>query len=202
MLPFTTSAPCQTARHRTAPVAITLCALLLASLTGCASGPQSTLSSGGASTMVLSEETGRSATVSGEDASVRSSTVAAPVEDVWNALQKVLPAIGIPLKVADRATWTAGNPGFGIKSRFDGRRISTFLKCGGSAGVIEVADEHYVTLGAMTTLRPTATGTEMHVRILGSAKDPFTSVPPRQCSSTGKLEAKLDSAVRAFVQRS
>lgn len=180
------------------PASLALILALAIGTAACGGSARPTLSARGTSTD-LSSETGRGVTVSGDEASVKTTVLSAPPEQVWPALLKALPAAGVPVETADKATWTAGSPAYGVKGRLGGKRLSTFLRCGGTAGVAEVADAHHVTMGVLASLRPAAAGTELQVRLVGSAKDPFTSVAPRQCVSTGALEAQVDSAVRALL---
>jgi hypothetical protein len=167
--------------------------------TGCASTPQSTVRSSGTTT-VFESPTGRGAQVSGEDAATTARIHAAPIEQVWAATLQALPAVGVPVETMNHTAWTVGTRATRAKGRFAGERISKFLRCGGTAGVIEVADEHLVTLGVLATLQPVETGTAIRFQVAGSAKDPFTSVPARQCASTGALEARVDSTIRAMLQ--
>lgn len=192
-------------RHAPRTTSLLAPLVLAGTLAGCATTAPPVLASGGTTTEITSA-TGRMATISGDDASSKSTLHAAPIGQVWQALLSALPAVGVPLELINENAWTAGTAGVAAKGTFAGRRISTFLSCGGSAGVIEVANDHYVTIRVLATLvRPAegtvqAPATELRVQVGGSAKDPFTSVPPRQCVSRGVLEARIDSTVRARLQ--
>jgi hypothetical protein len=167
---------------------------------GCAPTGDPRLASGGATTQ-LSSEHGRGVTISGDEVSAVSKPINAPADQAWAALLRALPESGVPLHVVHEPSRTAGTRGARARTRFAGRPISTFLSCGGTAGVAEIANAYEVTLGVLATVRPAGSTAELEVRVSGSAKDPFTSVPARQCVSTGKLEARVDSAVRAALDR-
>jgi hypothetical protein len=172
--------------------------VLAAGGAACASTGEPTVGAGGTDT-ALNFSRGRSATVGGGGLAVAPTTLGVPVDQAWEALLKALPAIGVPVDAASPQSWTAGTPATQVRRRFAGERISAFLACGGSAGVAEVADSHVVTIGVLATLTATAEGTSLQVQVAGAAKDPFTSVPARHCSTRGRLEAKVDSVVRAFL---
>lgn len=175
-------------------------ALVLA-VAGCASTAPPTLASGGTSTVVNSDW-GRGATIEGDNLSVAPSMLDAPVEQTWVALLQALTTTGVPVNVVSQATWTAGTQPTRIKGRIAGQPLSTFLACGGTAGVAEVADAHAVTMGILATLRPVEGRTQLQIQVTGSAKDPFTSVPARHCVSRGKLEAQIAAAVRQHLNPS
>lgn len=184
------------ARGRIALVLTAAAAMMSA---GCAATARPSTSAAGTSTEIINDK-GRGVVISGNDAYTRTSVYPAPVEQVWPALLSALRGAGVPVEVAHRASWTAGTPAFGAKNTFSGQKISTFLTCGGTAGVIEIADSYVITIGALGTLRPTDKGTELGFQVAGSAKDPFTSVAPRQCVSKGVLETRLDSAIRTYLK--
>lgn len=184
--------------RRAGRASIPLAAAVVAA--SCAGTAPPGLSSGGTTTVINSER-GRGASIRGDDMTVAPTRLDAPVDRAWTALLEALPATGIPVDVVSPEAWTAGTRVTRATGRFAGRPISTYLACGGTAGVAEVADAHAVTLGVLATLRPAQAGTELQVRVTGSAKDPFTSVPARHCVSTGRLEARVDSAVRVVLGR-
>ena len=166
---------------------------------GCAATEEPRLAIGGAST-ILNSGRGRGAVVSGNEAASISTALPATVQVVWPALLQALPAIGIPLGTIDPVSWTAGTQATNARRRFADRPLSATLLCGGAAGIAEVADAYAVSVGVLATLVPNGSQTQLQVTVAGSAKDPYTSVPARQCVSRGNLEQRVDSTVRAILQ--
>lgn len=166
-------------------------------MTACASGHTPEVRSAGARTEV-NFEGGRGAVI---ESSTGSTTTAidAPIGDVWHALLQALPAVGVPLETVIEPTWTAGAEAAAVRRRIGGRYLSNYITCGGSAGVADVADSYAVTLSLLSTLSEDGEGTRLVTRMAAAANDPFTSVPARGCVSKGRLEARVDSAVRALV---
>lgn len=172
--------------------------MTLGSIGGCASAGQPTVANRGTDT-VLNFSRGRSSMVANEGLGVAPTELAQPVGEVWPALLKALTALDIPVDVVDERSWTAGTPATQAHGDFAGARLSASLACGGAAGVPQVADSYAVTIGVLATLEPIEGGTSLVVKVAGSAKDRFTSVPARHCDSRGTLEAKVDSTVRAIL---
>lgn len=168
---------------------------------GCASTAPPRVATGGTTTE-MSSPTGLGETVRGDEVLATSLTYPQPVSRVWPALQRALTAVGVPLDVVDPATRTAGTPAARMRRTFGTTRLSTYLRCGGSGGVGDVADDYVVTLGVLATVRPLeGDKSTIQVQVAGSAKNPFNSVPARQCASTGLLEAKIDSTVKMELRR-
>ena len=168
---------------------------------GCASTAPPRVATGGTTTE-MSSPTGLGETVRGDEILATALAYPEPVSRVWPALQRALTAVGVPLDVVDPGTRTAGTPATRMRRTFGTTRVSAYLRCGGSGGVGDVADEYVVTLGVLATVRP-AEGEKstIQMQVAGSAKNPFNSVPARQCVSTGILEAKIDSTVKVELSR-
>ena len=144
-------------------------------------------------------EGGRGATIQPPSSGTTASSIDAPIAQVWQALLQALPAVGVPLETVMQPSWTAGAEAAAVRRRIGGRYLSSYITCGGSAGVADVADSYAVTLSLLSTLSEDGEGTRLETRLAASANDPFTSVPARGCVSKGRLEARVDSAVRALV---
>lgn len=168
------------------------------SLAGCVTNQTPEVRAVGSSTQIDFDR-GRSATVTPQSVSESATSIEAPIRDVWLALLQALPAVGVPLETVSEPTWTAGAEAAAVKRRIGGRWLSSYITCGGTAGVADVADTYAVTLSVLTTLREDGEQTRVETRVAGAANDPFTSVPARGCVSKGRLEARVDSAVRALV---
>lgn len=176
----------------------TLVALL--ALAGCATNTDPTLRTGGTATIV-NPGRGGGVFIDGEDNFTAPTVIEAPIDQVWDALLKTFPAVGVPVDAIQTASYTIGTPVTNARRDFAGKPISTYLTCGGSAGVAEVADAYSVSIGVLASLAPVANGTQLQVRVSGSAKDPYTSVPARNCISKGRLEAEIDSTLRAILEK-
>ncbi len=187
---------CEAFVRRGGAAPILIATLLL--VAGCASTADPRVSSGGTSTVVTFPGQ-RAAIMDTESASVAPTLLPAPLDEAWDALLVALPAVGVPVTTVHEASWTAGNQVLNLRRRLGDRPLSNFLTCGGSAGVAEIADSYAVTMGVLATLTPAEGGTRLQVQVAGSAKDPFTSVPARHCVSRGRLEAALDSTMRATL---
>lgn len=174
--------------------------LALLCLTGCAYTAAGTATLPDASSVTVAR--GRSAVIGSRmDAFLAPTRLEAPADSAWTALVGAYAATGLPADLLDRASRTVGSSRISVRGRLLGLPVSTFLACGGTAGVAEVADAHHVqmTVSARVTAAPTG-GSLLQVRVSGSAKDPFTSTPARPCSTTGGLEVRLDSLVRAELR--
>lgn len=188
------------ARSRVPAVGVFLAALAVAS--GCANTAPPRVAATGTTTE-LSNTTGRGTTIRGDEAASTALRYTDPVPTVWPIVQRALTAAGVPLDVIDHPSRTAGTSGARIRRTLGTTRLSTYLRCGASAGSIDVADDHVVTFGALATVRAVdGGGSAVHVQVAGSAKDPFTSVPARECVSTGALEARIDSTIKAMLSPS
>ena len=174
--------------------------LLLGALaiTGCVTSHTPEVRAVGTSTQIDFDR-GRTVTVRPEPVTGSATAVEAPIREVWHALLQALPAVGVPLETVSEPTWTAGAEAAAVRQRIGGRWLSSYITCGGSAGVADVADTYAVTLSVLTTLREDGEQTRIETRVAGAANEPFTSVPARSCTSKGRLEARVDSAVRALV---
>lgn len=184
-------------RRSTAPsLTLVLCGAL--ALAACVTNPTPELRAVGSTTQIEFEG-GRSATVTPQSMSPAATAVDAPIRQVWHALLQALPAVGVPLETVSEPAWTAGAEAAAVRRRIGGQWLSSYITCGGSAGVADVADTYAVTLSVLTTLKEDGDQTRIQTRVAGAANDPFTSVPARGCVSKGRLEARVDSAVRALV---
>ena len=72
--------------------------------------------------------------------------------EFWHALLRALPATGVPVDAVHPASYTAGTTLTSARRKFAGKPISTYLRCGGSAGVAEIADECFVAISVLAEL--------------------------------------------------
>ena len=102
-------------------------ALALVLLAGCVTNQEPGLRAAGTSTILNAHpHKARSAVVSGEDAFTAPTVIAAPIDSVWHALLRALPATGVPVDAVHPASYTAGTTLTSARRKFAGKPISTY----------------------------------------------------------------------------
>lgn len=121
-----------------------------------------------------------------------------PVEEVWQALQGVWPALELPVSEFDQQRRLIRNAGFRT-ARIDGKRMSHFVDCGqGMTG--PNADRFHVHVTLSTTLVPRENGTELVVDMDGQGKPREHSGNWMHCPSRGNLETLIAERLQARLE--
>ena len=125
--------------------------------------------------------------------------VNAPLDQVWQGLERAYSQIGIPTNLRDPAARTIGARGLRVRGTFADRPLSSLIDCGQIAGVATIEDTRDVEITLVTWLRPVDGGVRMRSVLQSTAREIFGNAAPRDCVSRGTLELALaDSVVRPF----
>lgn len=119
-------------------------------------------------------------------------TLDATPERVWSVLPAVYEQLGIPVTTLLPQERTLGNKQASVVRRLAGERPSVFLDCGVDGLGLPFADRYRITLSAMSTVEPGATGTsELQTRLNATAVQQGASGDPVLCNTTGRLEKQI-----------
>lgn len=170
-----------------------------AALAGCASGGATTPpAGGGAPTRVISPvfETSSEVIINPDVATVRLAIPATPAR-AYEALQVAYADLGIPVKMADPAKFTAGNLRFETSRRLGTEPLSAYFQCGAAVGGTPLADIYRVRIAVSATVLPAGSASELQTTATATARNPEgSSRDPVVCHSTGRLETHLANLVR------
>lgn len=115
---------------------------------------------------------------------------------VWPVLPEVYEELGLPIETLQPDSLLLGNDRLVLMSRLAGEPISRFVRCGGTAGIVEIADRYRVEIALFSAVVVVdRTNTLLQTSMTASARDPFSNTAPRQCISTGELERRIANAV-------
>lgn len=132
---------------------------------------------------------------SGAEVYAGTQRIAAPYARAWPAVLAAFAATELPAeRVDERAGQIASR--FTVNGRIMGLPASTFLTCGSTMGVAEVADQYVVEVVIQVLLAPDGDATRMDVQLGGTARDRFTNTQARPCLTKGLLEQRLAARVR------
>jgi hypothetical protein len=123
-------------------------------------------------------------------------TVQVPIADAWTRLSKTYSDLGIPLTTVQPDAHVLGNEGMKRSHTLANTRMSQFLNCGDGGSGSANADVYSINMSVISRLSPTAeNGTEVATLIQATATPMAFGTAPVVCSTTGKLEAQIASAV-------
>jgi hypothetical protein len=171
--------------------------LVIVLVSGCASG--STLNGGVSSEPSIETQNtqrgDRMATVP-EFKVAQRSTVNVPIADAWTRLSKAYSDLGIPLTTVQPDAHVLGNEGMKRSHTLANQRMSQFLDCGSGGSGGANADVYSINMSVVSRLSPTsANGTEVATLIQATATPMAFGNAPVVCSTTGRLETQIASAV-------
>jgi hypothetical protein len=130
------------------------------------------------------------------EATVVSSAIDAPVENVWRVLPSVYERLDVPLSVLDTVAKQVGNRSFRPR-RIGGSRLSKYIDCGRGITATQNADAYQVTMSLLTKVKQAdGGGTLLSIEISGNAKPRAVSGNPVRCVSKGTLETFMADLVR------
>lgn len=170
----------------------------LAILAGCASG--SAPLNGGVSTGPSIQESNaqsgdRMASVPQFKVAQRA-TVSVPIADAWARLSKEYSDLGIPLTTVQPDAHVLGNEGMKRSHTLANSRMSQFLDCGSGGSGSANADVYSINMSVVSRLSSMSeNSTEVATLIQATATPMAFGTAPVVCSTTGKLEAQIASAV-------
>ena len=174
----------------------TVLLLLLAGLTGCASG--ATDLDGDRKVVWPLQFTGASRTLDlrfVDAVTIYRDTVNAVIEEVWSRLPESYVELDIPIGGANPDAWLMGNPGFRVHGRLGGTPMTDYLECGRTL-TGDVAEQYELRLAVMTQLHRIDGRTLFVSAVAATARPQSTSGNLRQCASTGRLERRIATRIR------
>ncbi len=174
-----------------------LCAALTL-LTGCATA-SSPATGAGTPGSIAGPETGAMITMGGDSRAV-SIGIAATPEQVWAVLPGIYQELGITTDTRDDALRTLGARGF-TGSRIDGKRSSTFVRCGNQGSGPSSGGMYRTRLTIITRVTATGNGKSDLVTEVGGTATQVegTSTGPIACASTGELEQRIKTMVEKAI---
>ena len=129
------------------------------------------------------------------EASVIDTAIAATPIAVWATLETVFETLDIETPTVDARSLSLGNAGYRAR-RIEGRRMSTYLRCGNNIGRAN-ADQYEVTLQLMVRLlEAPGGGTTVSTQIDAYARSQTASGTAIHCTSRGTLERRIVELVR------
>lgn len=128
--------------------------------------------------------------------------VAAAPEKVFTVLPGVYEALGVPINTLRTDGNTIGARDTRMPRRLGKVALSQYVDCGQNVTGTPNADAYAVTMSVLTRVAPADSGRSTVVTQVAATARPITvSGNTIQCSSTGRLENALNSAVAAQVAR-
>lgn len=178
--------------------------VLLLLVAGCASGGGALPTTGApatTTTLVVGTTLGGAGSADfsvPRDESGVSTTIAAPVDSVWNALWLAYQDLGITPGTVSTERRILGQEGLEPEGgRLAGLRTALVLTCGTSPTGAPLAQTYRVRASVVSTLAAGAAGeTRLTTRLLGTAASREVANTTVSCGSTGRLEAQIASRVR------
>ena len=133
----------------------------------------------------------------------RATTVGATPDAVFGVLPAVYEELKLPVATLVSAERRIASQNARFRERVGGERAARSLSCGTAADGREAADSYELTLDIATIAVASADGasTEVKTVVSGLAKPVFTSGEPVRCASTGRVEERIATAVRAKLAK-
>ncbi len=126
------------------------------------------------------------------------SSVAAPANDVWNALQAVYAELKVPEGTLETASRSIGNQQFRVRRKFAGESMMKWVDCGTGSGGPN-AETYDIQLSLMSYVTVvSATQSTLTTRVSGQGSDPaFGRGNSTVCNTQGELEKRIEQLVKA-----
>lgn len=180
--------------------------VVLAGVTGCASGGAGSSQPELAPASVLSTATlaggvdGVSAMNLINSAAASETAVSGSVDVTWSALQSVYASLEIPLAMRDEAAKKLGNSGFRTRRKVGPVPMHRALDCGGESGMPN-AETYDINLDISSLVLPGTDGNaRLQTLIQATGQRPTgNNLNPVRCSSTGALEKRIGEMVQKIV---
>ena len=178
----------------------TLVLLSLVAVTACAPAAMGPAPVRTPNSSIVIDASGRGANFgSGSEVFAAPQRIGAPFERTWRAVLATYAATELP---AERVHPAAGQivSRFTVNGRIMGVPASTFLACGSTMGVSELANAYMVEVLLQVHVVPDGDTTRMDVQLSGIARDRFTNTQPRTCLTKGVLESRMAARVRERLE--
>lgn len=114
---------------------------------------------------------------------------------VYDVLQVVYLELGVEVKTLDPNSRVVGNKRFQKMYRLGGSSLDTYMGCGLSA-TGPVTNNSRLTMSLISQVVPATAGSELRTVLSGYAEDLSVSKGSMSCTSTGKLEERIQQSVR------
>ncbi len=133
----------------------------------------------------------------------RATVVAGTPDAVFAVLPAVYEEFKLPVATLVSGERRIASQNARFRDRVGGERAARSLSCGTAADGRDAADSYELTLDIATVAvaTPDGQGTEVKTVVSGLAKPVFTSGEPVRCASTGRLEERIATAVRAKLAK-
>jgi hypothetical protein len=130
-----------------------------------------------------------------------STTISAPVSDVWPVMSAVYDSFGIPIGKLDQQGHVIGNEGFNLRRRLGSVPLARLIDCGNTQGGPS-AENYDIRLSVLTLVRPGEAGSTTIATAIDAMGRPMAfSGEYVRCSSTGVLESRIADAVKAQLRK-
>lgn len=131
----------------------------------------------------------------------RVDTVLSPLDQVWRVLPAVYDSLAIPVASLDAANHVIGNPGMMVRRRLGNVPLTRYLECGSAQGAPS-AETYEIRLSVLTRAYAGADGSTTVTTTIEATGRPVTFAGEyARCSSTGALESRLVSTLKAQLPR-
>lgn len=121
----------------------------------------------------------------------RATTLDAPVEHVWAAVQHVYDDLKLPPTTLVTSERRIGYDGARLRGKLAGERLAKLVDCGRALDGQDIADAYEVSLELLTAVAPSSDGVTLASLVTATAKPVSTQGDPVRCVSTGRLEARI-----------
>ena len=120
--------------------------------------------------------------------------VDAPLERTWQALIAAYDSVGIPVNNSVPGQGILGNHGFKLRRRLKDVALSRYLDCG-TTQIGPNSETYEIFLMIKTQLQPVTGGTRAVTSLEASGKPIAVAGNYVNCSSTGRLEARIGELI-------
>lgn len=131
------------------------------------------------------------------DVQAHTATLDVPVDSAWARVRRAYATLRIPVTTVDPPHHLIGAERAIVHDRLAGDRMSRWLSCGFTSVGQPRADSYTVYLTVLTQVLPASSGSTVRSIVNAMAEPTDGSTNQVQCSSTGALEDRLQSAIGA-----
>lgn len=121
----------------------------------------------------------------------------ASADAAWQALPQVYQELGIPMGTQDPAQRLFGNRKVVASRQLGKQPMSRIVSCGNTAFGAPVADTYRIQLSVLTTVKAQESGSRLETSVQATASQPGVSGSAVECASTGWLEERIATGVKA-----
>jgi len=124
------------------------------------------------------------------------------VDKAWTAYPTVFGELGIPPGIVDQKQHVFGNAGLKMRGSLGGRRLSTYLDCGTTAGMANADTYDLIVRVVSQVVLADAGLASLRTQVEASAHSSGDSGPGVRCVSTGALEARIAHMMSELAAKS